>query len=627
MSSRRIIEASLALLPALALFLVIALSLSFIQDDAYISYRYVANFLNGDGLVYNVGERVEGFTNLGWVIYLILIGGMGLDFVLASKIAGLLLGLGVIILSYLIALRVFGAGQRVLALVPAYLVAANQSLAYWSPAGLETAAFAFLATAALYLYLRRSFLLIAALTLAVWIRPDGAVLTGGLIVVEWIILRRIPRFTLTCAAMALLFSIPMVGFKLLYYGSILPNPFYAKTGLHLDHVASGLEYAWRFFGHYGFYGAFLVIPLLFFKRVNVAVQQVWLFAVVYTIYIVLVGGDVLKVHRFFLPILGAVGLLSVESVRLLMSRFRIPPKTLYILIGVLPLCLFTWYLPHDFVRQYNTLEKGFTKKMGFMATEMKRTDTTDFSVALPTIGRFGYELLGHDIIDMVGLTDSTIARHSEEPIVGMATTWKEQKHNSSYLLGRAPDYIVFSTDIKPSAPAERALLLYKPFLEAYHSTCWYYQSDPTRQGILIIAFKRMREIKGELIPTYPIEYVQHYKDGLDAYVSGDHRRAVQCYDRAIGASPKPYNVHLLYQKAFSLLYMGQEQTAFALLNEIVSQDSLMFQAHKDLYMYSRLYGDETKAAIHERWVKKLAPWYFPRLKMLTERNLQLMREG
>ena len=33
-------------------------------DDAMISMRYAWNFAHGNGLVWNVGQRVEGYTNL-----------------------------------------------------------------------------------------------------------------------------------------------------------------------------------------------------------------------------------------------------------------------------------------------------------------------------------------------------------------------------------------------------------------------------------------------------------------------------------------------------------------------------------------------------------------------------------
>ncbi|MEJ5165858.1 MAG: hypothetical protein WHV67_02380, partial [Thermoanaerobaculia bacterium] len=43
---------------------------NFIVDDAYITYRYSKNFVEGKGLVFNEGERVEGITNF---LYSILI--------------------------------------------------------------------------------------------------------------------------------------------------------------------------------------------------------------------------------------------------------------------------------------------------------------------------------------------------------------------------------------------------------------------------------------------------------------------------------------------------------------------------------------------------------------------------
>jgi hypothetical protein len=47
-----------------------------VQEDAFISFRYASNLIQGHGLVYNVGERVEGYTNFLWT--LILAGGMAL---------------------------------------------------------------------------------------------------------------------------------------------------------------------------------------------------------------------------------------------------------------------------------------------------------------------------------------------------------------------------------------------------------------------------------------------------------------------------------------------------------------------------------------------------------------------
>ena len=42
---------------------------SFIGDDAYISFRYARNLIEGHGLVWNPGEYVEGYTNFSWVMW------------------------------------------------------------------------------------------------------------------------------------------------------------------------------------------------------------------------------------------------------------------------------------------------------------------------------------------------------------------------------------------------------------------------------------------------------------------------------------------------------------------------------------------------------------------------------
>src|SRR5690606_38133881 len=41
---------------------------SWLSDDAFISFRYAQNLVEGHGLVYNPGERVEGYTNFLWTV-------------------------------------------------------------------------------------------------------------------------------------------------------------------------------------------------------------------------------------------------------------------------------------------------------------------------------------------------------------------------------------------------------------------------------------------------------------------------------------------------------------------------------------------------------------------------------
>lgn len=611
------------LILAIIIYSIASFKLSFIQDDAYISYRYIENFLNGDGLVYNIGERVEGFTNFGWVVYLILWGALGLNYIFISQITGFLFGAGIIVLTYFIAMSVFGK-NKLLSSVSIMLVAFNLSLANWSPAGLETAAFGFFAMLSVYLFIQRSWWLIFSILMAVWIRPDGVVIAGLLILIEAITTRRMPKLTITCNAVALALSVPFVAFKYIYYGSIIPNPFYAKTGFNLAHLLSGLEYTGTYLSDYAFYGAGLVIPLLFYKRLSKSARVVWWMSVLFTLYIVLIGGDVLKVHRFFLPIFGTTAILSILSLQFAAEKFfshsQRPAVILTVTAGLVALTL---YLPFDFVKRYNGFERSFTHKMRTKAIRMKETDSTNFSVALPTIGIFGYELIGHRIVDMVGLTDSTIAKHSEEPIEGMQTTWKEVKHNSEYLLSSNLDYIIFSTDLKPSAPAERALLLYPQFLHNYRTIGWFYQTDTTKSdGTLIVAFKRMREITGPYIATYPVQWVEYYKQGLDVYSKGKMKEAIKLLEKSLQASPKPYYPYAIYEMAYCNMQLNYHDKAIKLNEAVLKIDSSVYESHKDLYIYARFANDTTRAALHRRWLMKLVPWYYPRLEAMVEQSLK-----
>ena len=60
----------------------------FTIDDAYISFRYARNLIEGHGLVYNPGERVEGYTNLVWTLFIAAGMKMGIDPHPLTKVLG-----------------------------------------------------------------------------------------------------------------------------------------------------------------------------------------------------------------------------------------------------------------------------------------------------------------------------------------------------------------------------------------------------------------------------------------------------------------------------------------------------------------------------------------------------------
>ena len=614
---------ALALTPALLLYAWWVRGLNYIQDDAYISYRYVANYLNGDGLVYNIGERVEGITNFGWVILMSLAGSLGFDYILVSRLLGFACGGVLLWTTLLIAREILGDEFRRTGVAAVYIVAVNLSLAYWAAAGLETACFASLAMGALYLFLKRSRLLSAVLVLSVWMRPEGALLAILFVVIEALLERRFPRYAFGHGLLAFTLSLPYVVFKIAYYGSILPNPFYAKTGFDVGQLLHGLQYTGMFLADYGLYGLPLLIPALFYRRLNRAARAVWIFGGLYVLYITFIGGDVLEVHRFYVTLLAVNAALIVLSLTMVVSRFGARAALGVVLASVLAVMVLTWYLPRDHVHAYREAGVALNRKMSFLARQLALVDGREFSAAASTIGIFGYELIGHDIIDMVGLTDTMVARHPEPPIPGLTSAWREPKYNTGYLMNRAPDYILFSTGLKPTAPGEKALFLDRRFESVYRTVGWSYRPDPARSFTrLEPVFKKMRPVPAEANSRLPVAYIEYFKSGMDYYAAGDHRTALAYYDSAFGSAEPPYNPYLRYRAGLSLLMEGRVESAFRIMDELIADDSLVFEAHRELYTRARLNGDTARAAIHERWLKRLVPWYWPRAEELAGEQLR-----
>jgi len=49
------------------LFTIVVFQSAWLNDDAYITFRTVDNFVNGYGLTWNVSERVEPYSNPLWM--------------------------------------------------------------------------------------------------------------------------------------------------------------------------------------------------------------------------------------------------------------------------------------------------------------------------------------------------------------------------------------------------------------------------------------------------------------------------------------------------------------------------------------------------------------------------------
>lgn len=57
----------------ITIFIVIRVYIyGWVTDDAFITFKSVLNFIDGNGLVFNVGERVQSYTHALWFLILSL---------------------------------------------------------------------------------------------------------------------------------------------------------------------------------------------------------------------------------------------------------------------------------------------------------------------------------------------------------------------------------------------------------------------------------------------------------------------------------------------------------------------------------------------------------------------------
>ena len=148
-----------------------------LYDDAFISFRYARNLAGGEGLVFNPGERVEGYTNMLWTCLLAGAMALGGDPILAAKVLGVVSGVIVLALSALLTHRL-SPGGGLWVTVPGLLLSATASLPRHALSGMETVSFSACLLLALWIEagsdtLRNRFLAGLALGLATLTRPEG----------------------------------------------------------------------------------------------------------------------------------------------------------------------------------------------------------------------------------------------------------------------------------------------------------------------------------------------------------------------------------------------------------------------------------------------------------------------
>lgn len=438
---RRTLHVLLAVI-VLTVFLANAWHYWFLGDDGFIAFRFSKNLVDGHGLVFNVGERVEGYTQPTWVLLVAAGMWLGIGPELFAPAAGIAFGAGVLaLLVYLGRARGLGFWTWVAPLA----LALNRSFTAWCTGGLGTQLFAFLVLASCIAFAREtergapralgSGLLFALATLS---RPEGGMFfaVAGLFLAGDVLVRR-----RTAWRHLFVWPLPvviLVGAHFLwrhdYYGYWLPNTFYAKV--------SG--WWWEQARHYirlfiEDHALYLALPLLAgLAAMKMArVHTLFLAACgMNLLYIVYIGGDRFE-WRFWTPILPMLWWLFGEASRGLATEL-VKKRGLAIPIGVVAvgITLYSAALPR-FVPPPDQPREHIAPIQAIAGYAAGRTEQGKFLKQLVDEGYLdGDELIAvrgagalpyyseFPILDLHGLNDTEIA-HAQIESRGMVAHEKE----------------------------------------------------------------------------------------------------------------------------------------------------------------------------------------------------------
>jgi hypothetical protein len=402
------------------------------QDDAFISFRYARNLAEGHGLVWNPGERIEGYTNFLWTVLLAVpfFVSKSVDPVVVARALSVGAGCVALAASFLVVRRL-EPRARLLPLAPPLLLAGNWAFVVNSVTGLETIFFSALITTAVALLVfelgdhryRGSSVVLAAAALT---RPEAiglAIVLGALLALDARGDRPASRRHLA------LFAAPFaaivgahLAFRLGYYRAIVPNTFVAKVGVKLP---AGMDtrstYALGFFTKafdlLGVFAALVAVFALGRGRRHAPSRVVAAGALFAVVTLAVSGADFMIGYRYLVPYLPLAYACAALGAGAVVARLRrrdptssgLEVEAALLVVAGFACAKWTDYA-RDRVRPFEELRRRvITDSSQALGEWLGAHLPKDALVVTLDIGELGFRS-GLPMLDLSGLTDAAIAK-------------------------------------------------------------------------------------------------------------------------------------------------------------------------------------------------------------------------
>jgi hypothetical protein len=408
----------------------------FVTDDASISLRYARNLADGHGLRWNIGEDpVEGYSNFLHVLLGALALKLGLPALAVLRLLNQAAILGVVAVVFDLAHR--RLGSRRWATAAAVLVALHPPLFYWGSSGLETGLYTLLVCSCLYVVgdgtRPRTIWTALPFLLAALARPEGAVAFVAVMGIGLAsdAVRRRPDFLRRHWRWAVLFLVlygAYVGWRISYFGHLLPNSVYYKAD-----AAENLILVREFASQNLL--LLLALPLAPWRRLGSTGLVMLALVVAHLVGYHDVRPSVSGYHRYFLPILPFLAIIAASSLHRL-SAVRGGSRV----AGLLAVAGFATLLAFD-LGNSESGTRTVRAKLERMNTRMQsriqvariiaRVLPADATVAIGDVGAVGY-ILPNPILDAFGLNSEAFVHEHK----------RSRRRYVKSLRAREPDAIV-----------------------------------------------------------------------------------------------------------------------------------------------------------------------------------------
>ena len=420
----------------------------YITDDAFIAFRYVRSFVHDEGLTYNAGERVWGFTSLLWCALLVPFAWSGFDLAASARFLGFVCN--VLLLVVVLRYRSTPEASRGASRWTALLLASNGAFVLQGINGMETALFSLLFVLAVREYgnvlergaARRLTRVGALAALVAMTRPEGALLMLCLLAHLVVRGNGIGRYLAACVPVFAIFLFAMHG----YYAAFWPNTINAKVGVSVEQLLRGFHYLGAFTVTYPVHMVLLGLATVAMARTRPGDRLIMAATWALLLFYAAAGGNWMLGYRLYHPALVLSAMLLPPCLGLLAPATRMRHATL-LTAGLMMLCAAT--LAPSWIDRRVQAAKNLTyvHRGVVIGTWMRANLPRGSLLATNTAGTIAY-YSDLPIVDMMGLTDRVIAARPDVP-----SGWKGiEKGDGAYVLSRKPAYIQFGSSSGSEEP-------------------------------------------------------------------------------------------------------------------------------------------------------------------------------